>query len=169
MKKSIIVAVSENGVIGKDNDLIWQLPRDLRFFMKMTTGHCMLMGSNTYLALGKPLKNRTHIVISRTKTFEHEQIKMAQTVEEGIKIAQDLGEEELFISGGGAIYEYCLNNNLVDKAYITTVHSTFEGDTFFNGFNKAKWKSITQARFEPDEMNAFAMTFEQFVKDSSPI
>lgn len=164
MKKSIIVAVSENGVIGKDNDLIWQLPRDLRFFMKMTTGHCMLMGSNTYLALGKPLKNRTHIVISRSKSFEHEQIRMAKSVEEGIEIAESLGEEELFISGGGAIYEYCLTNGLVDKAYITTIHSSFEGDTFFKGFNRENWYSITQSHFEPDEKNAHAMTFEQYVK-----
>ena len=93
MKKSIIVAVGENGVIGRDNDLIWHLPRDLRFFMKMTTGHCMLMGSNTFLALGEPLKNRTHIVISRSKNFEHEQVRMAKSVEEGIEIAKSLNEK----------------------------------------------------------------------------
>lgn len=89
---------------------------------------------------------------------------MAKSVEEGIEIAESLGEEELFISGGGAIYEYCLTNGLVDKAYITTIHSSFEGDTFFKGFNRENWYSITQSHFEPDEKNAHAMTFEQYVK-----
>ncbi len=164
MKKSIIVAVSQNGVIGKDNDLIWHLPKDLSFFMKMTTGHCMLMGSNTYLALGKPLKNRIHIVVSRSKYFDHEQVKMVKSVEEGIELAKELNEKELFITGGGAVYEYCLKNELVDKAYITTIHSDFEGDTNFKGFNDSKWKLVTKAFYDSDEKNEHSMTFNHFVK-----
>ena len=164
MKISIVVAVGENGVIGKDNDLIWHLPRDLSFFKKITSGHHILMGSNTFLALGKPLPKHTHLVISKSKSFDYQSVIMAETVEKGIEIAKSRAEDELFITGGGQVYKYCLDQNLVDKVYLSTVHQNFEGDTHFLGFDKTKWKLITSFFYEKDKKNAFDLSFEQYCR-----
>lgn len=166
MKRSILVAVAENGVIGKDNDLIWHLPRDLKFFQRTTTGHHMLMGRKTLQALGKPLKNRHHIVISRGFDYVHDQVSIFSSVEEGISFSQKSGEKELFISGGGSIYAYCLDNNLVDKLYITRVHAEFDGDTVFPDIDQKKWKLLTSVFYDADEKNQYGMTFEQYEKRS---
>ena len=159
MIKTIIVAAAENNVIGKDNDLIWHLPKDLKFFMQTTTGHAMLMGRKTMQALGKPLKNRHHIVISRNFTYEHEQVTICSTIEDGIKLAEQMGEEELFIAGGGAIYANCLENNLVDKVYLTRIHHEFEGDTFFPELDSGKWKLANEEFVSADEKNVHDMSF----------
>ncbi|MCB0736243.1 MAG: dihydrofolate reductase [Bacteroidetes bacterium] len=166
MIKTIIVAAAQNNVIGKDNDLIWHLPKDLKFFMQTTTGHAMLMGRKTMLALGKPLKNRHHIVISSNFSFEHEQVTICSTIEEGIKLAEQMGEKELFISGGGAIYAYCLENNLVDKIYLTRIHHEFEGDTFFPELNMKKWVLANEEFVEADEKNAHDMSFLTFLPNA---
>lgn len=164
MKRSIIVAVAENGVIGKDNDLIWHLPRDLRFFQRTTKGHDMLMGRKTLQALGKPLKGRHHIVISRGFEYEHEQVSVVSSVEDGIALSEQRGENELFISGGGSIYQYCLDKELVDKLYITRVHHEFEGDTVFPEIDMQKWRLLTSVFYDADEKNQYGMTFEQYEK-----
>ena len=164
MKVSIVVAVAQNGVIGKDNDLIWHLPRDLRFFKKVTTGHHILMGSNTYLALGKPLPNRPHIIVSRSQSFTHEQITMATSVEEGVDIALKAGEKELFITGGGQIYNYCLENKLVDKIYLSTVMDSCVDDTYFKPLDKKEWQCISRVFYQADDKNNYGLTFEQLVR-----
>jgi len=165
MKCSIVVAASKNWVIGRNNDLIWQLPRDLRFFMQLTMGMPILMGRKTFESLGcKPLKGRHHIIISRSFEFSHEQVSVFSKIEQGIEWARNGGYKELFITGGGTIYEYCLNNDLIDKVFLTTVQEDFEGDTFFKGFNKNDWRLISSAHYAQDEKNAHAMTFQQFVR-----
>lgn len=164
MKCSIVVAASENMVIGKNNDLIWSLPRDLRFFMQLTMGSPMLMGRKTFESLGKPLKGRKHIIISRSFSYDHEQVVITPSIEQGIDWARKNNEKELFITGGGTIYEYCLRQGLIDKVYLTTVHHKFEGDTYLEGFDKAEWHLIASAHYKADDKNAQSMTFQQFVK-----
>ena len=163
MKISIVVAQAENGVIGHNNDLIWHLPRDLAFFKKITTGHTILMGSKTYAALGKPLPNRKHIIISRTKTYDHPMLTSAQSVEAGIAQAAESGCEHLYITGGGMIYAHCFENHLADELFLTTVHHPFEGDTSLLGFKPEKWTVKSEIFHPKDGKNAFDMTFSYLV------
>lgn len=163
MKCSIVVAASENMAIGKGNDLIWKLPRDLRFFMQLTMGSPMLMGRKTFESIDKPLKGRKHIVISRSYTYEHEQVVVLPSIERGIQWAREEGFEQLFITGGGTIYQHCLQQGLIDKIYLTTVHENFEADTFLQGFDATQWKLKSSVHYAADEKNAHSMTFQQFV------
>lgn len=163
MKVSLIVAVAKNGVIGKNNDLIWHLPKDLAFFKKMTSGHFMITGRKTFEALGKPLPNRIHLVVSSNFEYQHERVHVFKTVELALKYAQEHSDDEIFIAGGGAIYKYCLDNNLIDIAYITQVKHEFEGDTYFN-LDTNDWKLMNQIDHQADEKNAFDMSFQTWVK-----
>ena len=118
MKVSAILAIGKDGEIGLNGGLPWKSKGDLQHFKNITSGHCVLMGFNTYLSIGKPLPNRKNIVIS----FEKKEIDGChcfKTVEDGIDFAKQNGEDELFIIGGLSIYKYCNENNLIDRFYIT--------------------------------------------------
>ena len=115
---SIIVAIANQNVIGKDNKLIWHLPEDLKHFKNLTTGHCILMGYNTYKSIGKPLPNRTNIVVSRT-IKELNGCFVCNSVEVGIDFAKQQNETELFVIGGASIYKYCAEKNIIDRIYLT--------------------------------------------------
>lgn len=130
----------------------------------MTLGHFILMGKNTFHALGKPLPGRTHLVISRTLTYEHDRVLVFKTVEEAIDYARKQNEDELFITGGGKIYEYCLKMNLVDKVYLTKVHREYDGDTWFSGFIEEDWQQLTKVEHPQDEHHIHAFTFLQYSK-----
>lgn len=162
MLRSIIVAVSDNQVIGKDNDLIWHLPKDLAFFKRTTSQHHMLLGRRTFEAIGGPLKNRFHLVISRNFEYEHPEVAVFNDIEKAIEFASNKGESELFIAGGGKIYEYCLENDLVDQIYLTRVHATFEGDTFFPELSEDQWELVSSEKEKSDERNAWDMSFQLF-------
>ena len=139
MKVSLIVAVSENGVIGKDNDLIWHLPKDMRFFKNTTMGHHVIMGRKNFESIPhkfRPLPNRINVVITRQTTYKAGGCMVVNSVDDALQIAKHNGEEEAFIIGGGQIYKLALEANLVDKVYLTKVHHSFEGDTFFPALNK---------------------------------
>lgn len=164
MKKSIIVAVSENQVIGRDNDLIWHLPRDLRFFKKTTQGHAMLMGRKTFQSFPKPLPGRRHLVISRNFSYDHPLVFVESDIQDAIEKAERWEEDELFIAGGGKIYEKFLENDWVDKIYLTRIHEKFDGDTFFPTLEKEKWKTINSVYYQRDDKNKYAMTFNTLVK-----
>jgi dihydrofolate reductase len=151
---SIIVAVSENNVIGKDNDLIWKLPRDMKHFKETTTGHCIIMGRKTFESNGRPLPNRTNIIITRDKDFKAEGCVVVHSLEDAIKEAKD--DSEAFIIGGGVIYE--LTMPIVDRIYLTKIHHSFEGDTFFPELNMNEWNIIEERFFEPDEKNEYPFT-----------
>jgi len=153
---SLISAISENGVIGKDNDLPWHLPADLQYFKKKTSGHTIIMGRKTFESVGKPLPNRVNIVISRQPDYHANGCIMASSLDEAIeKVPQ--GEEEVFICGGAAVYE--LGLNLADRLYITRVHQQVEGDTFFPELDLSKWTEIEREAYESDEKNPSAYTF----------
>lgn len=133
---SIIVASTKNGVIGKDNQLPWKsLPQDMAFFVSKTTGHCILTGKKNYFSIPapfRPLKNRTNILLTRDPHYIEEGTIIVDTLEKGIDFAKAQGETELFIIGGGIIFEMVLQKNLVDRIYLTQVDTILEGDTFFH-------------------------------------
>lgn len=170
MKKgvSLIVAVAEGShVIGKDNDLIWYLPKDLKYFKDTTENHHVIMGRKNYLSIPekyRPLKGRTNIVVTRKSAYEAKGSLVMNSVESAIDYALRNGDTEPFIIGGGQIYKYVLDNDLVDRMYITWIHDSFEGDTFFPEFDVAQWKLTSEERHEPDHRNKHAFTFAVYDK-----
>lgn len=126
---NIIVAASENNVIGKNNDLIWHISKDLRRFKKITSGHPIILGRKTFDSFqNKPLPNRHHFIISRDQHENSEQVTWVNSLEKAIELALAL-DEEIFIIGGGNIYQQSMP--LADKIEMTRIHKDFEGDTFF--------------------------------------
>ena len=151
---SIIVAVGESNVIGKDNQLIWHLPRDLKHFKETTTGHYIIMGRKTFESNGRPLPNRTNVIITRDKDYNAEGCIVVHSLEEAINLAKD--DPEPFIIGGGVIYEIAMP--LVDRIYLTQIYHKFDGDTFFPEINMDEWIEVEKRDFEPDEKNKYAFT-----------
>lgn len=154
---SLVIAVSENGVIGKDNQLPWHLPADLRFFKQLTTGHSIIMGRKTFESIGRPLPNRRNIVVSRNEDFNAEGIEVFNTLGDALKACRS--EEEVFVIGGGTIYAKTLDLDVVDKIYMTIVHANFEGDTFFAIPGNKTWLTDHSERHLADEKNAFDYSF----------
>lgn len=162
MRMSIIAAVAENGVIGRNNQLVWSLPLDMKFFMKTTQGHCILTGRRNYESIPeqfRPLKNRTNIVVTSQHDYStgHQELKVVHSVNEGIELASSLGEKELIVIGGGQIYEQTIR--LADRLYLTEVKHSFEGDTFFPSFDKSEWEETSRIICAADVDNAFEMHF----------
>jgi dihydrofolate reductase len=150
---SLVVAVSSNNVIGKNNQLIWHLPADLKHFKQITTGHTVFMGRKTFDSIRKPLPNRKNVVISRSVT-EIDGCEVAPSLEEALKLAS---EEEVFIIGGAEIYRQALT--IADRIYLTRIHHDFEGDTFFPEIDSQLWQETEREDFLPDEKNKFAYSF----------
>ncbi|MFT5915848.1 MAG: dihydrofolate reductase [Bacteroidia bacterium] len=157
MKVSLIVAVAENGVIGKNNELPWRLSADLKHFKRITTGHHIIMGRKTFASIGKPLPNRTSVIITRQLDYEQEGCLVANSIEQAIELAKQNGDTEAFIIGGGQIYESSLE--LGDKIYLTRVHAEIEGDAFFPKLDSEKWEEISREKHEADEKNQFDYSF----------
>ena len=161
MKVLLIVAASENGVIGKDNDLIWHLPNDMRFFKETTLNHHVIMGRKNFESIPhkyRPLPNRTNIVITRQTDYKADGCIVVNSVEAALEIAKENGDKEPFIIGGGQIYKLALEANLVDRIYLTKVHHTFDGDTFFPELNN-KWKEVNKTVNKADEKHAYDYDF----------
>ena len=161
MKVSLIVAVSENGVIGKDNDLIWHLPKDMKFFKETTQGHHVIMGRKNFESIPhkfRPLPNRTNVIITRQSDYKAEGCLVVNSVEESIEIAKQNGDTEPFIIGGGQIYKIALEQNLVDRIYLTRIHHPFEGDTFFPELN-SDWEELKREDRYADEKNKHNYSF----------
>lgn len=154
---SCIVAVAKNNVIGKDNDIPWYLPADLKYFKKVTTGHHIIMGRKCYQSIGRPLPNRTNVIITRDPFFISTNCLVAHSIEEALNIAHDNGEKECFIIGGGTIYQQ--TQDLWDKLYLTTVDIEPEGDIYFADLNNKKWKTISEERHKKDDKNKYDYTF----------
>ena len=166
MKVSLIVAVANNGVIGKDNDLIWYLPEDMRFFKETTLGHHVIMGRKNFESIPhkySPLPNRTNVVITRQTDYTAEGCVVVNSLESAIQIARKNGDTEPFIIGGGQIYKLALEANLVDKIYLTKIHHTYEGDTFFSELEN-DWKEVGRIDCKADEKHAHDYSFLTFKK-----
>jgi dihydrofolate reductase len=146
MRISIIVAVARNGVIGRDNDLVWRLRDDMKFFSETTKGHAVLTGRRNYESIPerfRPLPNRANIVITRNSKYEATGADVAYSLEAGIDCAKAMGVGDLFIIGGGQIYAESMSKGWVNRLFITHVDAAPEGDTFFDlGTLSANWKEI---------------------------
>lgn len=159
---TIIAAIAKNNALGKNNDLIWHLPADLKRFKKITSGHYILMGRNTFESIGKPLPNRTTIIITRNKEYYKDGCLIAHSLEEAIELASS--EEQIFIIGGAQIYKEALAKDLVNQLDITLVHHEFEADAFFPKIDLGIWKEIEREDFKADEKNDFDYSFVSYKK-----
>jgi len=152
---SIIVAISVNNAIGKDNQLLWHLPADLKHFKEITTGHPIIMGRKTYDSIGRPLPNRRNIVITRQKDLTIANVEVVHDLSEAIALFKE--DEEIFVIGGAEIYKHALVYS--NKIYLTTVHQEYEADTFFPELNAEEWETTHQEYHSTDEKNNVAYTF----------
>lgn len=158
MVLSLLVAAAENNVIGKDNQLPWHLPNDLKYFKNLTWGMPILMGRKTFDSIGKPLPGRKSIVITRNKDWQHENVSVVHSVEEAIEIAKGDDIKEVFVIGGAEIFNTSFDK--ADRLYLTRVHAQVEGDVYFPAIDETKWKLVSAKRCEADAKNAYAHTFQ---------
>jgi dihydrofolate reductase len=160
-KITLIVAKAVNNVIGNNNELIWHLPNDLKRFKILTTGHPILMGRKTFESIGRPLPNRTNIVITRNSEWKQEGIEIATSLENAIEIASKI-DSEIFIIGGGNIYQQSLA--LADVLEVTEVHQEFEGDTYFPEIDGTIWKETFREKHPIDEKHKMEYSFVTYQK-----
>ncbi|MDF7812151.1 dihydrofolate reductase [Hymenobacter sp. YC55] len=153
---AFVVAAAENGVIGRDNQLIWHLPADLKHFKQLTQGHPVVMGRRTYESIGRPLPNRTNIVVTRQADWQADGCETARSVPEALEFASQL-DEQVFVIGGAEIYRQALP--AADTIYLTEVHRSFEGDVTFPDLDRAVWREETRERHEADDKHAYPFTF----------
>ena len=159
---TIIAAIGANNELGKDNDLIWHLPADLIRFKKVTTGHAIIMGRNTFESIGKPLPNRRSIIITRNTSYKKEGCEVVHSLEDAIKLIKD--QDNAFIIGGAQIYHEAIEKNLVDQLDITEVHQDFNADVYFPSIDKATWEEVSIVSFTPDEKNRYNYSFLSYKK-----
>lgn len=158
---SAIVATDKNGVIGKDGDIPWHLPADLKYFKRRTLNHHILMGRKSFESIGRPLPKRTNIVITHNPFYLASNCLVVPSLEEGLRLAEENGEEEAFVIGGGEIYRLAIP--LVHRLYLTEVETEVEGgDTYFPDWDPEAWELRSSERREPDEDNEYAFTFKVF-------
>ncbi|MBW2272349.1 MAG: dihydrofolate reductase [Deltaproteobacteria bacterium] len=161
MRLSILAAVSENGVIGRKGELPWHLPAELRHVKRLTTGHTLIMGRKTYESIGRPLPERTSIVITHAPDYAAAAgVIVVPDFEAALAAAQKRGESEAFVFGGEAVYALALPR--ADRLYLTRVHTHVAGDAFFPALEKAHWKLVDEERHAADERHAHAFTFQTF-------
>ncbi len=157
MRISLVVAVSENNVIGQEGNLPWRLSADLKKFKKLTTGHRILMGRKTYESIGRPLPNRRNVVITRNPDYLVEGVEIFSSLEKALEVARSQNESEIFIIGGGEIYRQCLD--YADRIYLSRVKVVLEGDTFFPELDLEEWQEIEKQEFKADEKNDYDFDF----------
>ena len=161
----LIVAKASNNTIGKDNDLIWHLPADMRFFTQSTKGHIVIMGRKNWDSIPlkyRPLSNRINAVITRNTEFSDPDCEVFHSVEGAINHYKQQTEKEIFIIGGAQIYKYCLDNNLIDEMLITYIHQDFGGDAFFPEFDETGWNKSMIMDFKADDKNPHDFTVYRF-------
>ena len=164
MKISVIAAMSENRVIGRDGSLPWHLPTDLARFKATTTGHTVIMGRKTFESVGQPLPNRRMIVITRNNDYQCAGVFIAHSLDEALDHAAR--EDEIFILGGEAVYRIALPR--ADRLYLTIIHATIEGDTYFPTLDFDDWKLVEDERYEVDDRHAYAFSFRRYERTSTP-
>lgn len=153
---SAIVAVAENGVIGRNNTLPWRLPDDLKYFRQLTTGHHVVMGRKNYQDIGKPLPHRVNLVLSHHPEFVAPGCQVLTSLDLAIAQAQQAGESECFIIGGAAVYQEALPK--CQRLYYTQVHASVPGDVFFPDLGDG-WQERSRKFHEADERHAYAFSF----------
>ncbi len=164
---SLIVAIAENRVIGKDNDLIWNLPKDLKHFKRTTARKLIITGRKNYESIPerfRPLPNRINYVLTRNSEYKADGCELFSSLEASLAAAKETGLDEIFIIGGGQIYKEALENDLVDRMYITHVKSSFDGDTFFPEVNWEKWSLQESIDYPVDGDHKFPFTISTYHK-----
>ena len=160
MLVSAIVAVANNHIIGKDNDIPWYLPADLKYFKEKTLNHHIIMGRKCFDSIGKPLPKRTNIIVSRNPFLISSNCTIARSIEEALEVAYDNQETEAFIIGGGEIYRQSMD--FWDRIYLTEVAVEVQGDITFPEIDRAVWQLISEVRHTKDEKNEWDYTFKVF-------
>lgn len=155
---SFIVAVSQNNVIGKNNQLPWCLPTDMSYFKNVTWAMPVIMGRKSFESLGKPLKGRTNIVVTRNKDWNAAGTQVVQSIDQAITLAAKTDAKEIFIIGGAEIFRAAFPS--ADQIYLTLVHANFDGDAFFPEFNHEDWMLTSNRDCEPDEKNEYKLSFQ---------
>jgi dihydrofolate reductase len=160
---SLIVAASTNNAIGKNNQLLWHLPNDLKFFKNTTWGMPVIMGRKTFESVNKPLPGRINIVITRQTGWKAEGVIVATDLNDALQKAAATNCKEYFIIGGGEIYKQSMA--IADKIYLTRVHAVIDdADTFFPAIDETKWEQVSNEDFEVDEKHAFSYSFQIWKK-----
>lgn len=158
MKLSLIVAMAKNRVIGRNNALPWHLSEDLKYFRRTTTGHCIIMGRNTWESIGRPLPNRRSIVVSSNPNYAAEGAEVVTSLEAAKALAEahsvELGVEEAFVIGGARLYADALEQ--AQCFHLTRVHAEVDGDTLLPEFNEGDWHEVERQEFDAADDNPFA-------------
>lgn len=163
MKISLILAKSRNNVIGLNNTLPWVIKDDLKRFKDLTSGHHVLMGRKTFESLGKPLPNRTNVVLSKNKI---ENVNCFDNLEKAIIFAKENNENELFVIGGSNVYEQTID--FADVIYLTEVDCNINGDAFFN-LDLSGWITVETTNYYKSERNEYDFKFKTLVRNEDPI
>ena len=158
MNISLIAALDRRRGIGKDNQLPWRLPGDLKRFRELTMGHHLIVGRKTYESIGKPLPGRTLIVVTRNKTYQAEGCTVVHSLADALALAGSHGESEAFIGGGAELYAQALA--LADRLYLTRVDAEVEADTFFPAWDEQAWTLVEERTHPADENHASPFTFQ---------
>lgn len=161
MKLSLIVAMAQNRVIGRNNNLPWYLPQDLKYFKAVTMGKPIIMGRKTYDSIGKPLPGRPNIVITRNTDWQAEGVSVVHSLEQALELGESLveinGGDELMLIGGAQLYTTALPQT--DRLYLTQVHAEVEGDAYFPEFDLGQWQEIGREDFAADGPNPYDYSF----------
>ena len=168
MKVALIVAMDLERGIGKNNDLMWHLPADMKFFKETTTNHVVVMGRKNYESIPekyRPLPNRENIVLTRNKAYVAPSCLVFNSLEDCISHYSTKNEEKtVFIIGGGEIYKMALEASIIDEMYITHVNKKYDADTFFPAINSTIWKSESIFKYEKDEKNEASFEIKKYTK-----
>ncbi|HEY0590801.1 MAG TPA: dihydrofolate reductase [Thermoanaerobaculia bacterium] len=156
MSVTLIAAIARNRVIGKDGDLPWRLPADMKHFKRTTVGHPLIMGRRTFESFGRPLPDRTNIVVTRRPHYRPEGAVVAASLDAAMKLAR-AEDEEIFIGGGEEVFRHFLPT--ADRMILTWIDEEFEGDTFFPEFDEREWRVVSREDHEPDEKNEYRYSF----------
>ena len=165
MQVSLIAAVSENGVIGRQNTLPWHLPDDMKYFMRTTSGHPVIMGRKNFDSIPekfRPLPNRINIVITRQTGFTAPGCEVVHSPEDAIAVAGKSNNPEVFIIGGSEIYKSFMDR--ADKLYLTEIQATIQGDTFFPAIDQGVWKEVSRVHHDTDERHLYAFDFVEYIR-----
>lgn len=158
MKLSLIVAMAENRVIGRDNTLPWHLSEDLKYFRRTTTGHCIIMGRNTWESIGRPLPNRRSIVVTSNRDYVAEGADVVTSLPAAkalaAELSAELGVNEAFVIGGARLYTDALEQ--AECFHLTRVHASVEGDTLLPEFDESVWKEVAREEYAAQDENPYA-------------
>lgn len=161
---SLLLAASENGVIGKNNTLPWHLPNDLKYFKNLTWGLPILMGRKTFDSIGKPLPGRKSIVITRNNDWQQAGVHVVHSIPAAVQEAEALGAKEIFVIGGAEIFNASLPQ--ANRIYLTRIHQDFDGDVFFPAIDETTWQ-LSSSRFcKKDEKNPYDHTYQVWERKS---